>query len=1618
MKKLLPLLLSLIAADLFALTVTKHPEKVSINSGGFADFEVSTDGASPSYQWQVSGDVGKTWNNIASETRKKLTVGVSSETNRKMYRCLVSENGYSAASNGALLIMNNNIVKSVSGSSSISLKLNETATLSMNVDSSYSLKYQWQSDSSGSWADLLGANSAAYSFRASAYSQAGLYRLKISNGNGYMYSPDVSVNILRDVEITENVSHFYAHDGEEASFSVGYVGDGTLTFKWMYSDDNGNTWKEMGNSNSPTLKIASVNSEMDGRLFRCRLSNGWSEAVSEPAVLRVYEAVKIVSQPQDAETWSGHPATFCVEVSAIGDVTYQWQRSYNYGSGYNWNDISGATSNTYTQDSSEYYRNYAYRCVVRNGGTVIYSAVAKAISISEPNVYCYQTTVSLAYVGDTVSFKVQAFGGNLKYQWQMTQDGNTWTDIECYSDELSIFVSDIDIVNNMYRCVVSNSLGTATLDSPCYIENVEPWPLPVIFSQPSDADVIEGEIVSFAVEAGGHGELLYQWEFSDDNGNTWKDVVDGGQSDTLTFVAAGSQNGRLFRCNVFDNELTLSDSARLTVNTGASAYEKGHMYLRNHDILSACDSFKSAADGNPNDQQAQAMYGLVRVLALLQNDTFIKLVENTGAVINDSNLYSPDFEFPLNGKVPAFNRQWNTKEEMDYLLGECLPELLSALNNLEKINNTGIRIKFADSQLSLLGCRIEAETALEMDYADILVLKSIITGTVAAIYELSNFDISAYPYFATDCGEYVSAQAILAAYGNIFKASKIGNASKAKDWFLKFIDSYNTASEKVRNRSEGDTNHLFVLESKNLSAEGDLRGYMADAKKSANGTVITVSEISDVDPVDVNLSKLFVEGFDLRAFEPYVSENTVVKGTYPDPTIGGLFPSANSSFIDEQLSKISAGDWYSIGERSNYSMKYSLPLLSISTDPIRAIGTDSNATKFVYQYNVDGDSGIYYSDGTAEKLVSANSDGVALRGGCKLSGNNSMTSDGRYVVFLSNDVTPLNLTDNSVRRNFTVGKKYAANDDVDYNFGESFYIPENYVVRISLTLKLDDLYGGYIQQLELRSKSGASIWLNQSNNKYDEEAGERTFIATSESTMNGSISPGEYDSLSFRYYSYYGSPSVQPQFEVSKIRVEIVPNYIVYVKDIQTGKLTPITNETNKPQNAIISPDGQKIVYEDSSSYIVCNLESGASFSFSSMYGNSSPFITADSKYFVFGNSRYDMETGNYKDSFAPSSGSSSDYIYSANGEKMAYIYRSWQYYPYNDYSEKICVADINNGNTSEYTIPNLSSSISDIALSPDGRKIFYIESCGKIGLYDTATKTDKVLQNLCAISNYGYGNPESIRFVSSNKIMLLSKPRELLNSSIVAERTPIVVDTTTGNTVYMKKPYIALSNGVATANISVAQNASTSTAEMVLAAKAVSGKSKTVIKSVTVSGAETNLSIELPSVSDEGKAGALYSIALMDKSGTKAVCMSPVCYVSASGVVAEDNYNDWAQSKFSDAQLMDSSVSSPTADPDGDSIPNIMEYVYGTDPLKNSTTDAPKIYNQNGAVGITYTLNNSAKVSVSLECSTDLKTWTKVVSPEIVENVDLGDGRSRITIASKSAVNGKIFFRLNVSEN
>lgn len=67
------------------------------------------------------------------------------------------------------------------------------------------------------------------------------------------------------------------------------------------------------------------------------------------------------------------------------------------------------------------------------------------------------------------------------------------------------------------------------------------------------------------MEASGEG-LTYQWQYSTDNGNTWKSKK-GATSSSYTVNAKSSVNGILYRCKVKNSAGSVkSKSARLTVD--------------------------------------------------------------------------------------------------------------------------------------------------------------------------------------------------------------------------------------------------------------------------------------------------------------------------------------------------------------------------------------------------------------------------------------------------------------------------------------------------------------------------------------------------------------------------------------------------------------------------------------------------------------------------------------------------------------------------------------------------------------------------------------------------------------------------------------------------------------------------------------------------------------------------------------------------------------------------------------------------------------------------------------------------------------------------------------------
>ena len=100
------------------------------------------------------------------------------------------------------------------------------------------------------------------------------------------------------------------------------------------------------------------------------------------------------------------------------------------------------------------------------------------------------------------------------------------------------------------------------------------------------------------------------------------------------------------------------------------------------------------------------------------------------------------------------------------------------------------------------------------------------------------------------------------------------------------------------------------------------------------------------------------------------------------------------------------------------------------------------------------------------------------------------------------------------------------------------------------------------------------------------------------------------------------------------------------------------------------------------------------------------------------------------------------------------------------------------------------------------------------------------------------------------------------------------------------------------------------------------------------------------------------------------------------------------------------------TADPDGDGMPNLLEYAIGGDPLFPDSEARPSARIQAGRLVYTFK-RDSAKSDLiyAVESSTDMRTWRRIPS-EIVRNKGSVETRS-VTLPASAQLG---FVRLKVS--
>jgi autotransporter-associated beta strand repeat len=139
---------------------------------------------------------------------------------------------------------------------------------------------------------------------------------------------------------------------------------------------------------------------------------------------------------------------------------------------------------------------------------------------------------------------------------------------------------------------------------------------------------------------------------------------------------------------------------------------------------------------------------------------------------------------------------------------------------------------------------------------------------------------------------------------------------------------------------------------------------------------------------------------------------------------------------------------------------------------------------------------------------------------------------------------------------------------------------------------------------------------------------------------------------------------------------------------------------------------------------------------------------------------------------------------------------------------------------------------------------------------------------------------------------------------------------------------------------------------------------------------------------------------------------------VTVTGEPDGDPYAGWIESFTPNPLLPDDASKLPTADPDGDGIANLMEYVLaGGNPVVPSLSILPTVASVGDDLVLSYTRNDESEADTTQvgQWTTDLTVWNDVVPVVVNENGALADDMT-VTVPKSNAVNGKLFLRLKVT--
>jgi hypothetical protein len=417
---------------------------------------------------QLSTNGGSTWTNVSGATSTTYSFTTTSSQNGSQYHAVFTNSAGSATTSAATLTVNAAPVAPTIATQPANHTVNagQSASFSVVANGTATLSYQWQKSVSGIWTSV-GTNSATFTISSTAASDAGSYRVVVSNSAGSATSNTATLTV--NVPASLPAPWVDGDVGSPGLAGSASYSSGTFTVNgggadiWNTSDQFNYVYEAVTGNQTIIARVASQQNTdpwaKAGVMVRDSLNANGSYALVHTTPGNGTDFQFRTGDGASAQ-WNGQVSAVAPEWVKLV-ISGTTATGFTSADGVTWTQIGSTTlplgSTYYVGLADTAHNNSLLSTDKFDNVSVAGAAVAPAITTQPANV-----TVT---AGQSAGFSVAASGtAPLTYQWQKLVNG-TWTNISGATSATFSISSTQASDAGSYWVVVSNSAGKATSNS-------------------------------------------------------------------------------------------------------------------------------------------------------------------------------------------------------------------------------------------------------------------------------------------------------------------------------------------------------------------------------------------------------------------------------------------------------------------------------------------------------------------------------------------------------------------------------------------------------------------------------------------------------------------------------------------------------------------------------------------------------------------------------------------------------------------------------------------------------------------------------------------------------------------------------------------------------------------------------------------------------------------------------------------------------------------------------------------------------------------------------------------------------------------------------------------------